>query len=143
MSAPLDNTPSPMKNKKLGTSLSFTALVIVLATAGYWFYLVNQVALPGSRTLFVVAFVTAVVMGIASFFIGTRWFGGIAAALAIVAGSFMPLTVAINKQQVAENPLAVGDLLPRFTAINDKGERFNSESLAGSPALIKFFRGHW
>ena len=82
-------------------------------------------------------------LGVAAFAIGSRWFGGIPAILAIVAGSFFSFTVAISPQQVAENPIRVGDTIPVFSALEDTGERFRSGDLSGSPVLIKFFRGHW
>jgi len=37
----------------------------------------------------------------------------------------------------------VGDQIPYFTAIDDEGVRFESDALAGTPVLIKFFRAHW
>lgn len=129
--------------KKIGTALGFVALAVAILTMVLWFRLVNQVAIPEDRTLFVVAFLTAAGLGVAAFVIGTRWFGGVPAILAIAAGLFLPFTVAISRQQVAENPIRVGDTIPVFTALDDKGERFRSGDLDGSPVLIKFFRGHW
>ncbi len=129
--------------KKFGTALGFVALAVAILTMVLWFRLVNQVAIPEDRTLFVVAFLTAAGLGVAAFVIGTRWFGGVPAILAIAAGLFLPFTVAISRQQVAENPIRVGDTIPVFTALDDKGERFRSGDLDGSPVLIKFFRGHW
>lgn len=129
--------------KKTGTTLGFVALVVITLTVVLWFRQVNQVAIPEDRTLFVAAFLTAAGLGVAAFVIGTRWFGGIPAVLAIAAGSFLTFTVAISPQQVAENPIRVGDTIPIFTALEDTGERFRSGDLAGSPVLIKFFRGHW
>ncbi len=123
--------------------MGFVALAVVILTVALWFRQINQVAIPADRTLFVAAFLTAAGLGIAAFVIGTRWFGGVPAILAIAAGSFLPFTVAISPQQVAENPIRVGDTIPVFTALDDVGERFRSGDLAGSPVLIKFFRGHW
>ena len=87
---------------KIGTTLGFVALVVVILTVALWFRLINQVAIPEDRTLFVAAFLTAAGLGVAAFAIGTRWFGGVPAFLAIVAGSFLPFTIAISPQQVAE-----------------------------------------
>ena len=129
--------------KKLGTLLGFVGLGIAVLGVIIWFRQVNLVAIPGDRTLFVAAFVLAGVLGVSSFIVGTRWFGGIAAVLAIIVGSFMPFTIAISPQQVADNPIKVGDIIPQFAALNDAGDRFNSSELAGRPVLIKFFRGHW
>jgi len=37
----------------------------------------------------------------------------------------------------------VGDTIPYFVAIDDESNRFTSDSLYGTPVLIKFFRAHW
>lgn len=132
-----------MKRKTIGTSLGIFSLVLVALATIYWFQLVNQVAIPEDRTPFMILYGLVVVMAVASFIVGTRWFGGIAAVLAILPALFMPLTVAISKQVVADNPIQVGDSLPYFEALNDQSERFTSDALAGTPVLIKFFRGHW
>ncbi|MFT7245655.1 MAG: hypothetical protein ACI82A_003026 [Candidatus Azotimanducaceae bacterium] len=133
-----------MTNRKaLGTSLGFVALAMAVGLVLFWFRQVNLVALPQDTTLFVAAFVAVAVLGIATFIVGTRWFGGIPAVGAIIVGAFMTGTVYISPQKVADNPVKVGDLIPQFVALNDDGERFNSSDLTGKPTLIKFFRGHW
>jgi hypothetical protein len=133
-----------MPNRKtLGTSLGFIALVIAIGLVLFWFRQVNLVSLPQDRTLFVVAFVISGVLGIATFIVGTRWYGGIPAIGAIIVGAFMTGTIYISPQKVADNPVKVGDVIPQFVALNDDGERFNSGELNGKPTLIKFFRGHW
>jgi hypothetical protein len=131
------------KRKKLGTSLGFVALTVAMLTVILWFRQINMVAIPGDRTLFVIAFVIAAGLGLMTFVVGTRWFGGIAAAFAILVGSFLPFSVAISPQQVADNPIHVGDTIPSFFALDDAGNRFSSTDLAGGPVLIKFFSGHW
>ena len=133
-----------MTNRKaLGTSLGFIALAMAIADVLFWFRQVDLVALPQDTTLFVVAFIAVAVLGIATFIVGTRWFGGIPAVGAIIVGAFLTGTVYISPQKVAENPVKVGDAIPQFIALNDDGERFNSSDLTGKPTLIKFFRGHW
>ena len=129
--------------KKIGTTLGFVALAVAILAVALWSRQINQVAIPEDRTLFVAAFLAAAVLGVAAFAIGTRWFGGVPAIFAIAVGSFLPFTIAISPQQVAENPIRVGDTIPIFTALDDTGARFRSDDLAGSPVLIKFFRGHW
>jgi hypothetical protein len=129
--------------KKVGTLLGFVALTAAILTVVFWFRLANQVAIPEDRTLFVVAFLGAAGLGIAALVIGPRWFGGVPAILAIATGGFLTVTVAISPQQVADNPIRVGDFIPVFTALDDKGDRFRSTDLAGAPVLIKFFRAHW
>jgi len=133
-----------MTNRKiLGTWLGFIALVMAIGVVLLWFRQANLVALPQDRTLFVIAFVAAGVLGIATFFIGTRWFGGIPAVGAIIVSAFLIGTIYISPQKVADNPVRVGDVIPQFVALNDDSERFNSSDLTGKPTLIKFFRGHW
>jgi len=129
--------------KKLGTGLGFLALVIVVVTVLIWFRLANQVAIPEDRTLFVILFLLGPILGIAAFVVGTRWYGGIPAVLATLVGLLLPFTIAISPQQVAENPIRVGDTIPSFTAIDDEGDRFTSDSLYGTPVVVKFFRAHW
>jgi hypothetical protein len=133
-----------MTNRKIpGTWLGFIALVMAIGVALLWFRQANLVALPQDRTLFVVAFVSAGILGIATFIVGTRWFGGIPAVGAIIVCAFMTGTIYISPQKVADNPVKVGDVIPQFVALNDDGERFNSGELTGKPTLIKFFRAHW
>ncbi|MFP6807463.1 MAG: hypothetical protein VB957_09815 [Pseudomonadales bacterium] len=133
-----------MANRKiLGTWLGFIAIVMAIGVVLFWFRQANLVALPQDRTLFVVAFVAAAMLGIACFIVGTRWFGGIPAVGAIVVCAFMIGTIYISPQKVADNPVKVGDVIPQFVALNDDGERFNSRELMGTPTLIKFFRAHW
>ena len=131
------------QSKVPGTVLGFLAPLIAVATAIAWFRLADQVAIPEDRTPFIIFFLLAPVAGIAAFILGTRWYGGVAAIPGIVIGLFLPFTVYISPQQVAENPIQVGDQIPYFTAIDDEGVRFESDALAGTPTLIKFFRAHW
>lgn len=131
------------KRKRLGTSLGFIGLAVAMLTWTLWFRQANMVAIPEDRTLFVIAFVLAAGLGIAAFVVGTRWYGGIPAVPAILVGLFLPLTIWVSPQQVAENPIRVGDTIPNFAALDDASNRFNSADLAGAPTLIKFFRGHW
>ena len=130
-------------SKVTGTVLGFLALLIAVATTVVWFRLADQVTIPEDRTLFIIFFLLGPLAGIAAFVLGTRWYGGVAAIPGIVIGLFLPFTVYISPQQVAENPIQVGDQIPHFTAIDDQGERFESDALAGTPVLIKFFRAHW
>ena len=130
-------------SKVPGTVLGFLAPLIAVATTIAWFRLADQVAIPEDRTLFIIFFLLAPVAGIAAFILGTRWYGGVAAIPGIVIGLFLLFTVYISPQQVAENPIQVGDQIPYFTAIDDEGVRFESDALAGTPVLIKFFRAHW
>jgi hypothetical protein len=112
-------------------------------TVALWFRQIDQVAIPENRTVFVAFFLTAAALGVGAFVAGTRWFGGLAAVVAIFLGSFLPYTVAISRQEVGVAAIQVGDMIPRFTAVSDHGEPFDSEDLHGHIVLIKFFRAHW
>ena len=128
---------------KPGTKLGFLALGIALVFFFGWFALNNAVGVPEDRTIFVLGWGLAVLLGIGAFVRGTRWYGGIAALFAILIGVFLPFTVAISRQDVAANAVQVGDTLPQFSAVDEFGEWFDSESLQGHLVLIKFFRAHW
>jgi peroxiredoxin len=39
--------------------------------------------------------------------------------------------------------LSVGSKLPQFELTDSDGERFDSDSLSGSPAVLLFYRGNW
>ena len=130
-------------SKTLGTALAFAALALLIATVIFWFYLANKVSIPANRTLFIFAFLLAPVLGVASFVMKARWFGSIAAVAAIIGGVLLTATIAISRQQVADNPITVGDTVPYFTAVDDQGDQFVSDVLYGTPTVIKFFRGHW
>jgi hypothetical protein len=129
--------------KKVGTTLGFLALVVAAATVTLWFRQINQVDVPEDKTTYLVFFLFAAALGVGAFVARTRWFGGVAAALAILIGSFFPFTMAISRQEVAVNAIRVGDTIPAFSALDENGELFESKTLAGKPVLIKFFRGHW
>jgi cellobiose-specific phosphotransferase system component IIC len=129
--------------KKVGTTLGLLALVVAAVTVALWFRQINQVDIPENRTTFVAFFLTAAALGVGAFVAGTRWFGGVAAVLAIFIGSFLPFTVAISRQEVAADAIRVGDTIPHFTAVDEHGQLFDSDSLRGHPVLIKFFRAHW
>lgn len=131
------------RKTKLGTVFGLSALIVAVITVLLWFRQVNLVALPEDRTWFVLNFVLAALLGIAAFVCKTRWYGGVTAIGGLLVALFMVATIYISPQQVADNPIRVGDTIPQFVALNDDGERFNSNQLAGKPALIKFFRGHW
>ena len=128
---------------KTGAKLGILALVVAIGCLVLWIIEIRQVDIPENRIGFVVGFLAAVALGVAAFFKGPGWIGGAAATLAIVIGGFFNFTVAISEQELAAGAIQVGDSLPPFTALTDKGERFDSATLIGNPTLIKFFRGHW
>ena len=129
--------------KKLGTTLGLLAFAVAVVTVALWSRQISQVDIPENRAVFVAVFLTAAALGVGAFVAGTRWFGGLAAVLAIFLGSLLPFTVAISRQEVAADTIRAGDVIPHFTAIDEHGQIFDSKSLHGHIVLIKFFRAHW
>lgn len=126
-----------------GTKLGIAALVLGLGTTFAWFRTNNAVGIPEDRTLFVLGFLLAVALGVGAFIRGTRWYGGIAAVVGTLVSVFLAMTIYISPQQLGPDAIKVGDTLPKFTAVDEFGKAFNSESLQGHLVLIKFFRAHW
>lgn len=119
--------------------LGLIGFVIVLATLGRWFWRAWQVRVPPSALAFQGLAVLALVLGVASLWLGHGDpFAGWAVGLALL---FLYLTT--TGAQKAGEGVGVGDAIPEFTAPDDTGEPFDSASLAGSRVLLKFFRGHW
>ena len=131
-----------MKEKR-GTKLGLAALGTAVAFFVGWFAMNRQVGIPENRTFFVIGFLLAAALGVAAFARGTRWYGGVAAALAILIGTFLPFTVAVSRQEVASGAIQVGDTIPHFKAVDEFGKSFDSANLNGHLVLIKFFRAHW
>ena len=129
--------------EKPGTKLGLAALGTAVAVFVAWFAVNRQVGIPEDRTFFVIGFLLAAALGITAFVRGTKWYGGLAAAVAILIGTFLPFTIAISRQEVAAGAIQVGDTIPHFKAVDEFGEWFDSESLHGHLVLIKFFRAHW
>ena len=134
--------PASMKAKP-GTKLGLAAPIVALAFFFGWFAMNNAVGVPENRTFFVLGWLLAIALGLGAFVRGTRWYGGIAAALGIFIGTFLPMTVYISPQQVGAGAVQVGDTIPQFKAVDEFGEWFDSEALQGHHVLIKFFRAHW
>ena len=129
---------------KPGTKLGLLALALALSGAFVWFYLTRQVSLPENRILFVLVFAAAIVAAIASIVVkGRSWLGGVAAIPAILVSLLLTFTIAISKQTTANESIAVGDIIPHFTAVDGNDQPFDSDSLHGHLVLIKFFRAHW
>ncbi len=122
--------------------LAAAAFVVVLGTWVLWFRRIRRVQLPADRTPFVIAAFSGAMLGAASLSLGEGVLAGVVAVLAMLAGLFFCLTVAISLQK-ADGAIQVGQALPAFQATDEQGEAFDSATLAGQPALIKFFRGHW
>ena len=129
---------------KTGTKLGILSFALAVGTVMLWFYLVRQVDLPENRVFFVIAFLGAVVLGVAAYVKGTSLAGGVPAGIGILIGLFLPFTIYVSPQVLEESAaIEVGDTIPHFTAIDGSGETFDSASLHGHLVLIKFFRAHW
>ncbi len=125
------------------TALGYVALLVVLAAGTLWFRAVGRVQLPKNRSGFAAAMLLGAALGVAAWVQGVGWLGGVPASLAIFAGSFFVLTIAIGRQIASEGAIAVGSTIPEFSALDENGQTFEGSSLLGHPVLIKFFRGHW
>ena len=128
---------------KTGTKFGALAFATALGSGAVWMYLIRQVDIPEDRTVFVVLFLSAAALGVVAFFKGTSWAGGFLAAMAIFIGSLLPFTIAVSPQEVTASVIKLGDTIPHFTAPDDNGDIFDSDSLHGHLVLIKFFRAHW
>ena len=129
---------------KAGTKLGILALALAVSTVSLWFYLARQVNLPDDRTIFVIAFLSAACLGVVAYFNGTSRLGGVPPAIAILIGLFLPFTILVSPQELEPaKVIKVGGAIPHFTALDDRGEIFDSAALNGHLVLIKFFRAHW
>ncbi len=127
-----------------GFTLAILGFSLALATAVRWAMLLFSVSIPKNRSVFVALMVLSAGLGIAALALGTgSWLANIAAGLAIFAGAFFLLTVAIGKQTGGSGQFQAGSRLPTFSAPDENGELFDISSLSGQPILLKFFRGHW
>ena len=125
------------------TVLGMSALILTLVSLVLWIRALRNVSLPENRSGYLIAFVLAGALGIATLSQSPGWLVGILAVFPIVVALFFSLTFAIGGQFTGPDAIAVGATLPTFTAIDEHGETFDSSDLAGNPVLIKFFRGHW
>ncbi len=128
---------------KTGTKLALAGLVLAIACMALWNGAIRDVDIPANRTLFVIGFLSAAGLGIASYVRSPSWPGRLIALPAIAIGLLVPFTISISEQAVAEGGIQVGDPLPVFASVDDQGKPFDSETLQGHPVLIKFFRAHW
>ena len=120
-------------------SLGITALMIVLATTGWWFWRAWRVNIPASRVAFQLCWGLGFILAV---FAVARAEGS-AAWWAFALGAMFLYLSATGAQRSGDGEIAVGDTLPDFTGVDDQGNAFDSASLAGTRVLLKFFRGHW
>ena len=124
-------------------TLGLAALGVVVMAGIFWVRALQRVEIPANRGAFVAAAVLAAILGVLALASGPGWLGGIAAGLSVLVSSFFLFTVAIGDQKLSEDAIQVGATIPAFTATDEHGQTFDSQSLAGHPVLIKFFRAHW
>lgn len=125
------------------TLLGIVSLVVTAVSVGLWFRALRRVEIPQNRGVFVAAWVVAATVGLAALLGTPGWLGGLCAGLGVLVSAFLLLTVAIGGQKVGDQAIQVGATIPEFAATDEHGQRFDSRDLAGTPLLIKFFRGHW
>ena len=124
-------------------SLAVVAFLFTISTTYVWFRGARRGRLPQNRMAIVLLWSTAVVLGIVSIALQPGLRVELFALFSSIASSFFLVTVAISKQKVSADAIKVGDTIPSFTSVDEHKQTFDSAELAGSPALIKFFRGHW
>jgi hypothetical protein len=125
------------------TYLGFASLAVAGISLTFWFRAMRQVAIPESRGVYVAFCAVAAGLGVAALLGEPGWLGGVPAGMGTFASLVFLLTVAISPQKVGDGAITVGATIPPFTATDEHGEIFDSQSLAGHPVLIKFFRAHW
>ncbi len=124
-------------------ALALLGFALLLFSGLAWFRRLRRVAIPDSRIAFQFLWLLAALLGVASFFASDGgWLSGIIGGVAALGGITLLLLHALRKQGVG-NTISVGDQIPAFTALDGEGNSFDSASVAGSPVLLKFFRGHW
>lgn len=125
------------------TAIGLTAFAIVATSFVLWIRAFRRVEIPEDRTFFAATWIIGAGLGIATLLGDAGLLGRIAAWFAIITAGILLLTVSISRQKLGDDAIQVGSTIPEFTATDEHGETFNSESLAGSLVLIKFFRAHW
>jgi len=127
-----------------GFTLAILSFSLVLATVVRWAMLVGSVSIPKNRSVYVFLMAIGTGLGIAAFVLGTgNWIANIGAGLAIFIGGFFLMLFTISGQKGGSGKFQVGSALPSFSALDENGELFEIDSLAGQPIMLKFFRGHW
>lgn len=121
-------------------STALLALAVTLIVTARWFWRAWQVDVARKPTLFVAGWMAGLALGLWALSHGEA--GG-AAGTAVGLSLLMLYFSATGGQATKAGALAVGDLVPAFTGIDEYGAQFDSASLAGSRFLLKFFRGHW
>jgi hypothetical protein len=125
------------------TLLGFACLGVIGTALTLWFRAMRQTAIPSDRKLYVASSAVAAGLGVAALLGEPGWLGGVPAGIGTFASLLFLFTVSISRQKVGDGAIRVGATIPDFSATDEHGQPFDSQSLAGHPVLIKFFRGHW
>lgn len=126
-----------------GPVLGLLGAALVLGAGVRWLQLMRRVRIPADRRAFLAANGAGALLGVAAFVAGPGMLGGLAAALAVLAGGgFLALHAASGQARVRP-AVHVGGPVLDFAARDDAGEPFDLARLRGTPFLLKFFRGHW
>lgn len=124
-------------------ALAFLAFVIVLAAASYWMWLAFKVRIPHNRIPFMAAWGGGALLGLWTLLTSVTTPSAILALIAVFLGGLLVFFASTSAQMTASRKVGIGDPLPAISAPDENGEVFDTASLAGSPLLLKFFRGHW
>jgi hypothetical protein len=118
--------------------------LFVIAISGFlWFRAIRQVAIPENRSVYVASWCVAAGLGMLALIGDPGWLGGVPAGIGTLASALLLMTVSVSRQKVGTGAIQVGATIPPFTAPDEHGDVFDSQSLVGHPVLIKFFRAHW
>ncbi len=120
-------------------SIGTMALIVVLGTTTMWFRRAFQIRIPANPYWFARFWGAGLVLGLLALMTGS---GSAAGGWAAAFGGLF-LYFLFTGSQKNQTTLSIGDAMPAFTAVDDDGEVFDSAALAGTPVLLKFFRGHW
>ena len=123
--------------------LGYLAFVVMAITTTFWIRALQRVEVPDNRSPFVIGSLVAAALGLISLAGAPGWLAATFAGLSIFVAAFYLLTVAIGGQKVGDEAIQTGVTIPHFTALDEHSQIYDSATLAGTPALIKFFRGHW
>ena len=121
--------------------IALLALLLVLSATIAWAVAAYRLTMPDNRTPFIAAWSCGALLGLAALLFGLPGRG--AAITALVLGGLLLFLAAASRQKLAAEAIAVGDTMPAFVGLDQNGDTFDSASVAGTPLLLKFFRGHW
>ncbi len=119
------------------------AFLLLAGSMALWFQRIRSVQIPRDRRGFVACWLLAAGLGVFALAAEPGWLGGVPAGAAAFGGLLFTTLVFISPQKLAADAIRVGESLRDFKALDEHGEEFTLGATAGTPVLIKFFRGHW